>query len=151
MSLISHGAHTDSVCESETHRVQPNFDINTAMGTLKPKAVSWALEAWTKLRERKAMILKGWAKIGLGAIFNIERQQEALVRLLTNGISIDADDSKSEPDIASASDDLELMAEDEECNENDAVEEDEEEVDMDISISACLEEKAIAHGVRRSN
>ena len=95
--------------------------------------------------------MKGWAKIGLGAIFNIERQQEALVRLLTNGISIDADDSKSEPDIASASDDLELMAEDEECNENDAVEEDEEEVDMDISISACLEEKAIAHGVRRSN
>ena len=95
--------------------------------------------------------MKGWAKIGLGAIFNIERQQEALVRLLTNGISIDADDSKSEPDIASASDDLELMAEDEECNENDAVKEDEEEVDMDISISACLEEKAIAHGVRRSN
>jgi hypothetical protein len=42
------------------------------------------------------------------------------------------------------------MAEDEQCEELDAVEEDEEEVDMDTSISACLEEKAVIHGVRTS-
>jgi hypothetical protein len=131
----------------------PNFEINTAMGTLKPKAVAWALEAWTKLRDRKSMILKGWAKIGLDGIFSKERQQEAFLRIITKKINVEEDDSKyeAEPDISSASDGLEVEAEDEECEEKDAVEEDEDEVDMDISISACLEEKAVVHGVRRSN
>jgi len=118
----------------------PDFEINTAMGILKPKLVAWALEAWTKLKNRKAMILKGWAKIGLDGIFSEDRRRAAFVRIVTKKIDVEEDDSKyeAEPDIASASDDLEVEAEDEECEEENAVEEDEGEVDMDISISACL-------------
>jgi hypothetical protein len=69
-----------------------NFETNTSMGTLKPKVVGWALEAWTKLRNRKEMIVKGWAKIGLDGIFNRERQQEAIIRIFNKRIDIEEDD-----------------------------------------------------------
>jgi hypothetical protein len=126
----------------------PNFEISTSMGTLKPKVVGWALEAWTKLRKRKEMIFKGWAKIGFDGIFNKERQQEALLRLFMKRIDIEKDDSESEieDDIASASDDVEVEAEEEDCDEENAIEEDEEEINMDVSISACLGEKGFVHG-----
>jgi len=130
----------------------PDFEINTAMGTLKPRLVTWTFEAWSRLRERKAMILKGWSNIGLDAIFKPERQQAALLRLLTKGINVDTVDSNGEElDIASGADLLERQAEDEECEAGDEVEEDEEEVDIDVSIAACLEGREITQGVRRSN
>ena len=45
---------------------------------------------------------------------------------------------------------LELAAEMEECDETNAVEEDEEEADLDASIAACLEERPVVTGMRRS-
>ena len=47
-------------------------------------------------------------------------------------------------------DGLEGQAEEVECDADNAVEEDEEEVDMDVSIAACLENRAIVQGMRRS-
>ena len=52
-----------------------------------------------------------------------------------------------EEDLASAADILDAHADEDE----DAVEEDEEEADINVSIAACLEEKAIIQGVRRSS
>jgi len=95
--------------------------------------------------------VKGWAKIGLDAIVKPERQAAALLRMSTNGISIeDAPDGKVEDEPVSEADGLEGQAEEEECDADNAVQEDEEEVDMDVSIAACLENRAIVQGMRRS-
>ena len=86
------------------------------------------------------MILKGWAKIGLDAIVKPERQVAALLRMATRGISIDdAPDGRVEDAPMSAADGLEGQAEEEEGDADNAVEEDEEEVDMAVSLVACLE------------
>jgi hypothetical protein len=72
--------------------------------------------------------------------------------MLTKGITIDdAPDGKQEQEPASEADGVERQAEEEECDEDNAVEEDEEEVDMDVSIAACLEDRKIVEGVRRSS
>ena len=132
-------SHTDDV---------PTCEIDSSAGTLKPKLVEWAFNAWNQLRERQAMIAKGWAKIGLGGIFTAERQAAALLSLATKGIRLDDPaDEKVEEDLASAADILDAHADEDE----DEVEEDEEEADINVSIAACLEEKAIIQGVRRSN
>lgn len=129
----------------------PTCEIDNSMGTLKPKLVEWTWYAWTQLRLRQDMIVKGWAKIGLDGIVKPERQAAALLRMATNGISIeDAPDGKVEDEPVSEADGLEGQAEEEECDSDNAVEEDEEEVDMDVSIVACLENRAIVQGMRRS-
>ena len=50
----------------------------------------------------------------------------------------------------SEADRLEAQAEEEERDADDVVEEDEEQVDMDVSIAACLDNRAIVQGMRRS-
>ena len=60
-------------------------------------------------------------------------------------------DGKQEDPPASEAGGVEKQAEEEECDEDNAVEEDEEEVDMDVSIAACLEDRKIVEGVRRSS
>lgn len=129
----------------------PDCEIDRSMGTLKPKLVAWTFHAWNQLRERQAMIAKGWAKIGLDAIFKPERQSAALLRMATNGIKLDdvLDGTEEEP--SSAADVLESYAEEEECEDDGAVEEDEEEPDINVSIAACLEDRAVVQGVRRSS
>jgi hypothetical protein len=130
----------------------PTCEIDHSMGTLKPKLVEWTWHSWSQLRLRTGMILKGWAKIGLDAIFKPERQIAALLRMATRGISIDdAPDGRVEDAPMSAADGLEGQAEEEECDADNAVEEDEEEVDMDVSIVACLENTAVVQGARRSS
>lgn len=96
--------------------------------------------------------MKGWTKIGLSDIIKPERQAQALLNLAKNGQTIDdAPDSEVELDPISAADDWDGQAEEEECDEKSAVEEDEEEIDMDVSIAACLEDRVIVQGVRRSS
>ena len=126
----------------------PTCEIDRSMGTLKPKLVEWTFNAWNRLRERQSMIAKGWAKIGLDAIFTAERQAAALLSLTIKGIRLDdpADD-KVEEEATSAADLLDAYAE----GDEDEVEEDEEEADINVSIAACLEEKAVIQGVRRSS
>ena len=96
------------------------------------------------------MIAKGWAKIGLDAIFKPERQAAALLSMATKGMSMD-DAPEGEEESESHEDEWERQAEEEECNDDNTVEEDEEEVDMDVSIAACLENKPVVQGVRRSS
>jgi hypothetical protein len=132
-------SHTDDV---------PTCEIDSSAGTLKPKLVEWAFNAWNQLRERQSMIAKGWTKIGLDGIFTAERQAAALLSLATKGIRLDDPaEEMVEEDLASAADILDAHADEDE----DAVEEDEEEADINVSIAACLEEKAIIQGVRRSS
>ena len=50
----------------------------------------------------------------------------------------------------SDADGLEAQAEEEECDADDVVEEEEEEVDMDVSIAACLDNRAIVQEMRCS-
>ena len=72
-------------------------------------------------------------------------------RAAAEGISIDdAPDGKVEDDPTSATDGLEGWDEEEDCDGDNAVEEDEEEVDIDVSIAACLENKVVVQGARRS-
>ena len=94
------------------------------------------------------MIAKGWAKIGLDAIFSAERQGAALLSLTIKGIRLDdpADD-RVEEEATSAADLLDAYAE----GDEDEVEEDEEEADINVNIAACLEEKAVIQSVRRSS
>ena len=136
---------------SENSDDVPTCEIDHSMGTLKPKLVEWMWHSWSELRLRDGMIVKGWAKIGLDAIFKPERQAAALLSMAIKGISIDdAPDGKVEDDPTSAADGLEGLDEEEECDGDNAVEEDEEEVDIDVSIAACLENKVVVQGARRS-
>jgi hypothetical protein len=128
----------------------PTCEIDHTMGTLKPKLVEWAWASWNQLQSRKEMIAKGWAKIGLDAIFKPERQAAALLSMATKGMSMD-DAPEGEEESESHEDAWERQAEEEECNDDNTVEEDEEEVDMDVSIAACLEDKPVVQGVRRSS
>jgi hypothetical protein len=136
---------------SENSDDVPTCEIDHSMGTLKPKLVEWMWHSWSELRLRDGMIVKGWAKIGLDAIFKPERQAAALLSMAIKGISIDdAPDGKVEDDPTSAADGLEGLDEEEECDGDNAVEEDEEEVDIDVSIAACLENKVVVQGAKRS-
>ena len=60
-------------------------------------------------------------------------------------------DGKQEDPPPSEAGGVEKQAEGEECDEDNAVEEEQEEVDMDVSIAACLEDRKIVEGVRRSS
>jgi DDE superfamily endonuclease len=130
----------------------PDLMIDKRMPVLKPLLVQWAWESWNLLRERREMLVKGWAKIGLDVIFDHERQRNALANLFKAGISLDVFDGdvESAQDVSEA-DKLELLAEEEECDEDNAVEEDEEEPDLDVCIAACLEEVPVISGRRRSS
>jgi hypothetical protein len=142
--------------EMLTQQLDPNSDtvptceIDHSMGNLKPKLVAWTWESWKQLGLRKEMIVRGWANIGLDAIFTPERQTKALLNLLERNINIDDLSDAKEEDPDSQADGLEREEEEEECDEDNAVEEDEEEVDMDVSIAACLEDREVVQGVRRS-
>ena len=129
----------------------PSCEIDKSMAVLKPRVVEWALESWSMLRKRKEMIVRGWAKIGLDAIFKPERQTAALLHMLTRNINLDDAPDGKEDEPESQADEWEILAEEEQCDEENAVEEDEEEVDMDVSIAACLESRVIPQGVRRSS
>ena len=89
---------------------------------------------------------------GLGMVIN---QQSASVSSasskcgITNQFLQWTDGKEGEPE--SQADEWEILAEEEQCDEENAVEEDEEEVDMDVSIAACLESRVIPQGVRRSS
>lgn len=121
------------------------------MAVLKPRVVEWALESWSMLRKRKEMIVRGWAKIGLDAIFKPERQTAALLHMLTRNINLDDAPDGKEDEPESQAEEWEILAEEEQCDEANAVEEDEEQVNMDVSIAACLESSVIPQGVRRSS
>lgn len=98
------------------------------------------------------MLVKGWKKIGLDVIFDHERQMKALGNLLKAGISLDGhEDEVEDAQHVSEADHLELLAEEEECDEGNAVEEDEEEPDLDVCIAACLADAPIVSGRRRSS
>lgn len=130
----------------------PDLVIDKRMPVLKPLLVQWAWESWNLLLERWEMLVKGWAKIGLDVIFDHERQRNALANLFKAGISLDVfdGDAESAQDVSEA-DKLELLAEEEECDEDNAVEEDEEEPDLDVCIAACLEEVPVISGRRCSS
>ena len=110
------------------------------------------MESGNLLRERWEMLVKRWANIGLDVIFDHERQRNALANLFKAGISLDVfdGDAESAQDV-SEDDKLELLAEEEECDEDNAVEEDEEEPDLDARIAACLEEVPVISGRRCSS
>lgn len=98
------------------------------------------------------MLAKGWKKVGLDVIFDHERQMKALANLLKAWISLDVHcrDVEDAQHVSEA-DYLELLAEEEECDEDNAVEQDEEEPDLDVCIVACLEGVPIVSGRRRSS
>jgi hypothetical protein len=130
----------------------PDLLIDKRMPVLKPLLVQWAWDSWNLLRERREMLVKGWKKIGLDVIFDHERQMKALGNLLKAGISLDGYEGEVEDaQHVSEADQLELLAEEEECDEGNAVEEDEEEPDLDVCIAACLESAPIVSGRRRSS
>ena len=63
-----------------------NKDL-TALGNSRAGGVG--VGVWNQLQSRKEMIAKGWAKIGLDAIFKPERQAAALLSMATKGMSMD--------------------------------------------------------------
>ena len=75
----------------------------------------------------------------------------ALLRLAQRGIGVEDIPEGIEEDPASAVDVLEGGEEAEECGDEDAVKEDEEEVNVDVTLAACLEDKAVIEGTRRSS
>ena len=50
--------------------------VNTGMGTLKPLIVSWAWESWYRLREKKEVVLSGWARCGMGDVLQQTDEQK---------------------------------------------------------------------------
>ena len=98
---------------------------------------------WNQLQSRKEMIAKGWAKIGLDAIFKPERQAAALLSMATKGMSMD-DAPEGEEESESHEDAWKRQAERRNAMMiNTVKEQEEEEVDMDVSIAACLEDNRL--------
>ena len=92
------------------------------------------------------MIRKGWTTAGLGDVMNAEVQREAMRLVVSRQLALDAGGEGTEEDGSSAADAVEVQEED---DDDEYVEEDEEEIDVDVCLAACVEERPVV-GERRS-
>jgi len=74
----------------------PSLIIDKRLPILKPLIVEWAFDSWKELNKRTEMLLKGWSRTGLDTIFDTERQESAITRLLLAGIKLGEHDDNVE-------------------------------------------------------
>jgi hypothetical protein len=120
--------------------------VDVGMVRMKPLLVKWLMTSWRQLRGRDAMIRKGWTTAGLGDVMNAEIQREAMRLVVSRQLALDAGGEGTEEDGSSAADAAEVQEED---DDDEYVEEDEEEIDVDVCLAACVEERPVV-GERRS-
>lgn len=62
--------YADKVCETlkpDETTDQPKFDIDLRLSVLKPLHAKWILQAWDKLKNNRAALIRGWEKSGITA------------------------------------------------------------------------------------
>jgi len=52
---------------------------------MKPLLVDWIRCSWIKLKDRTALIVKGWEKAGMGKVLDAAKQVDALKFFMDKG------------------------------------------------------------------
>lgn len=132
--------------------VPSQIRVNTGMAIMKPLIVKWLMHSWLALGARTEMIQKGWTKAELGDVLEPAIGIEAMKLVLNRQVSLDNDGQQVETESISEADAAQLQAEMDMCDEDDDrhVEDDEEEIDTEVALVNCIEEKPFV-GLRRSS
>jgi hypothetical protein len=95
---------------------------------------------------------KRWAKAELGDVLEPAIGIEAMKLVLNKQISLEHDGQQEEPESISEADEAQLQAEMDMCDANDDsyIEDDEEEIDTEVALVNCIEQKPFV-GLRRSS
>jgi hypothetical protein len=136
MALIKSGANPSQL------------KVDTGLARMKPLLVKWMYHSWSQLATRTVMIERGWAKCGLADVFDVTVQQQACKLIMTKQLGLESDDQPEEAESTSEADAAMLQEEADACDAED-VEDDEEEMDVDVCLAACIEDTRFV-GVRRS-
>lgn len=125
--------------------------VDVGMAKVKPLLVKWVMHSWLSLGSRIELLKKGWLKAGLGDVLESKVQLEATKLVMSKQLTLENDKQQEEAEGISESDVAQLQADMDMCddNEDSYVEDDEEEMDVDVCLAACLEEKPFT-GIRRS-
>ena len=104
--------------------------VNTGMATLKPLLVERMWAPWRDLKDKTALIKKGWAKCGLGDVLLPTKQVEGL-KFIADNVQRAEELAKEQarPAISLGEDDSDV---EDEADES-------EEADVENTMSACLE------------
>ena len=104
--------------------------VNTGMATLKPLLFEWVWASWRDLKDKTALIKKGWAKCGLGDVLLPTKQVEGLKFIADNmQRAEELAKEQARPAISLGEDDSDV---EDEADES-------EEADVENTMSACLE------------
>ena len=103
--------------------------VGTGMVRLKPLLVEWVWASWRDLKDKTALIVKGWAKCGLGEVLVERKQIEGLMFIADNQQRAEEMGKEEQQPVISV-------------EEDDSDVEDEadvgEEADAETTMNACL-------------
>ena len=102
--------------------------VDTGMVALKPLLVDWVWESWRDLKDRTALIKKGWEKCGQGDVLVPSKQVEGLTFIADNMLRVKKlGNDEEKPAISVDEDDSDVEDETDES----------EEADVDNTMSVC--------------
>ena len=109
----------------------PNeLKVDTGMAKLKPLLVQFVWESWRDLKDKTALIKKGWAKCGLGEVL-VERKQ-------LEGLKFIADNIQRVEELANEEAEPAIVVEEDDSDVEDEADVS-EEANAETTMSACLQ------------
>jgi hypothetical protein len=94
----------------------PTLDSLLKMSVVKPRVVQWTIDSWSKLRERRDLIIDGWKKccLSLFDVLDPEKQREAVEAVARQELEVahvpaeEEQGAESESDQEESEDELDL-------------------------------------------